>query len=171
MRSKERVLRFLAREEPDRVPINYSANPEIDRRLKSHFNLKADDGLGLREVLGVDFCGVGVPYVGPEIHSQVPGRAVDIWGVRSRYVKHGSGGYWDFCDFPLRDADEETVLKWPMPSPDDFDYSQVEADCDRQEQYGVFAGGSGLGCVINRAGKLRGNGTSACRPCDRRPCR
>jgi hypothetical protein len=39
MQSKERVLTAFARQEPDRVPINYLANPGIDGRLKRHFGL------------------------------------------------------------------------------------------------------------------------------------
>jgi len=33
MNSKERVLSTFAQCEPDRVPVNYRANPGIDRRL------------------------------------------------------------------------------------------------------------------------------------------
>jgi len=53
------------------------------------------------------------------------------------WVEHSSGGYWDFCDFPLRGATEEQVAEWPMPSPDDFDYSQIEAQCKEQEDYAL----------------------------------
>ena len=41
MRSKERVLTTFAREEPDRVPVDYFANAGIDGRLKRHFGLRA----------------------------------------------------------------------------------------------------------------------------------
>ena len=41
--SGERVLKTFANEVPDRVPINYLANPGIDGRLKGHFGLKVDD--------------------------------------------------------------------------------------------------------------------------------
>ena len=54
MTSKERVLTTFASQEPDRVPINYSANDAIDRRLKEHFGLEADDAEGLLQALGVD---------------------------------------------------------------------------------------------------------------------
>ncbi len=37
MTSRERVLTAFARQEPDRVPINYYSNPGIDARLKSSF--------------------------------------------------------------------------------------------------------------------------------------
>ncbi len=36
MTSKERVKRAFAHEIPDRVPIDYLANPGIDARLKAH---------------------------------------------------------------------------------------------------------------------------------------
>ena len=48
MTSKERVLCAFARCEPDRVPVNYIANPGIDARLKTHFALQAEDDEGLQ---------------------------------------------------------------------------------------------------------------------------
>lgn len=154
---KDRVLTAFARHEPDRVPINYEANPGIDRRLKAHFGLGPDDGEGLRKALGVDFRGVGAPYRGRRLHAERPERQVDpLWGWVTRYVEHGSGSYWDFCDFPLKEADEETVAKWPLPSPDDYDYSGVAKACEERREYAVHAGNPGLGCIMNTAGFLRG---------------
>jgi len=156
MSSKERALRAFHREEPDRVPVNYLSNPGIDRRLKERFGLGPQDAEGLRRALGVDFRGVAAPYVGPKLHEDVGDRKVDNWGVHRRYVQHASGAYWDYCDFPLRDADLDTVAAWPMPSPDDHDYSGIAAVCERNAEYAVYAGGAGLACVINTAGFLRG---------------
>jgi len=157
MTARERVLTAFARQEPDRVPINYSANPGIDARLKAHYGLAPDDHQGLRRVLGVDFGGVHAPYVGPRLHNEIPGiRVHPTMGIRTRYVEHESGAYWDYCDFPLSDADEERVANWPMPDPDDYDYRDIAAACERQRPLAVQAGGSGLGCIINSAGFLRG---------------
>jgi len=156
MTSKDRVLAALGHEEPDRVPINYRSNPGIDARLKEHFGLAKNDHEGLRRILGVDFAGVNAPYIGPKLHEDPPDRRVDIWGVRTRYVDHGSGGYWDFCDFPLREATVEEATNWPMPSPEDFDYAKAREQALAKKDYCVHAGASGLGCVINRIGKLRG---------------
>ncbi len=126
MTSKERVLTTFSCQEADRVPVDYDCNPGIDARLKAHFGLPADDYEGLKQALGVDFRGVGAPYVGPRLHAELPDRAVNgLWGWHCRWVEHETGGYWDYCDFPLRDADEETIAAWPFPSPDDFDYSGV----------------------------------------------
>jgi len=154
MTSKERVLLTLANQEADRVPINYHSNPGVDGRLKEHFGLGPHDGEGLRQVLGVDFRGVGVPYTGPRLHDDIPecGVKVDNWGIHRRYVEHETGGYWDYCDFPLRDADEDTVAAWPMPSPDNHDYTGVRDACERNSEYALFVGGAGLGCIINTAG-------------------
>ena len=153
--SKERVLTAFAHEEPDRVPIDYLANPGIDARLKQHYGLPADDDEGLRRVLGVDFFEVVPPYVGPGLHPEVPGRRIDMWGIRTRWTEHESGGYWDFCDFPLKDADEEMVARWPMPSPDDFDYERVRLLCRERSHYALVVGNPGAGDMINTAGMIR----------------
>jgi len=157
MTSKERVLVTLAHEEPDRVPINYSANPGIDGRLKAHFGLDAGDSRGLSEALGVDFRGVAAPYTGPKLHQDLPERnvLVDTWGIRRRWVEHETGGYWDYCDFPLKEADKEEILRWPMPSPEDYDYGVVKEACRAQANYCVFTGGAGLPDIINSTGMIR----------------
>ena len=87
MTSKERVLGALAHVEPDRVPIGYSANPEIDRRLKAHFGLDASDGGALSDALGVDFRGAFARYAGPNLHPAYGDRHVAVWGVRSRWIE------------------------------------------------------------------------------------
>jgi len=157
MTSKERVLTTFAHQEPDRVPINYSANGGIDARLKAHFGLGPDDWQGLRQALGVDFHGVGAPYVGPRLHPEIADRWVDPgWGWRTRWIEHESGGYWDYCDFPLKDADAETIDAWPVPSPDHYDYSGVLQACKENESYAIHVGNPGLACIINTMGFLCG---------------
>lgn len=158
MTSRERVRTAFACGEPDRVPLNYSANEGIDRRLKAHFGLAPDDHEGLRVALGIDFRGVGAVYRGPRLHADIPERGVrvDNWGMHRRRVEHASGTYWDYCDFPLRDADPETVAAWPMPAADDFDYSAVRRDCERCGDCACFAGHAGIGDIINANGMLRG---------------
>jgi uroporphyrinogen decarboxylase len=155
MTPKERVLTAFSRQEPDRVPIDYSANPGIDRRLKARFGLREDDHEGLRQALGVDFRYVGAPYVGPKIHEDLPGVRADMWGIHRRWIEHDTGGYWDYCDFPLKDATLEEVEAWPMPSPDNFDYTRAVEQCERFGDYCVAAGSSGLGDIINSTGMIR----------------
>lgn len=154
MNSKERVRITIQSREADRVPVDYYANPGIDLRLKKHFGLAADDHEGLCQALGVDFRPVGVPYTGPRLHPEVPNRKVDpAWGIRTRWIEHPSGGYWDFCDFPLAEATVDQVRAWPMPSPDDYDYSKIAAECRRWRDYCCV-----YGCmpdVINSTGMIR----------------
>ena len=154
--SKERVRLTLACREADRVPIDYTANLGIDHRLKAHFGLKPDDDEGLQRALGVDFRSLHAGYVGPRLHPEVPGRRVDpVWGMHTRCIEHDSGSYWDYCDFPLQDADEETVAAWPLPTADDYDYSTIPAQCEAYREYGLNGAG-GFGDIINGNGFLRG---------------
>lgn len=156
MTSKERVKRAFAHEIPDRVPIDYLANPGIDARLKAHYGLSPTDDEGLRRALGVDFFEIIPPYRGPALHPPVEGRKIDLWGIHTRWVEHESGGYWDYCDFPLKDADVDAVNAWPMPSPDDFDYDVIPAMCKDMEGYCLMIGNPGAGDMINTAGMIRG---------------
>jgi uroporphyrinogen decarboxylase len=158
MTSKRRFLRTINYEKPDRVPINYHSNPGVDGRLKAHFGLDAKDGEGLARALGVDFRSVKARYTGKPLHtSNKPDRAVDPqYGWVLRYVEHGSGGYWDYCDFPLITADEETVANWKFPDPDDFDYDSLPEQTRANSDFALYLGNAGLGCIINTAGFLRG---------------
>lgn len=157
MRAKERVITTFAHEQADRVPLDYSANPGIDARLKQHFGLAADDNEGLLQALDIDFRAVGPGYTGPRLHAEAPDRHVDpLWGNRMRWIEHSSGGYWDYCEFPLKDASPEVIANWPIPSPDDFDYRNIAAECRHNEEYCVFTGNPGLADIINSSGMLCG---------------
>ena len=154
--SKERVRRAFAHQAPDRVPIDYLANPGIDARLKRHFGLPPGDEEGLRQALKVDFRQLNPVYVGPPLHEQVAMRQVDMWGIRTRWIEHESGGYWDYCEFPLRDAGREEIEAWPMPAPDDFDYRSFAEQCARFRDYYLLLGGPGSADIINSTGMIRG---------------
>jgi len=157
MTSKERVLTALKHRQPDRVPINYvGANSDIGTRLKEHFGLDMDDEDGLLKALNVDFRVIDAPYVGPQLHTPVENRNIDpLWGIRTRWIENESGGYWDFCDFPLKQASVEDIENWPMPSPDDFDYSVVKDLCSKYKDYCVVYGNPCFGDVINSTGMIR----------------
>jgi uroporphyrinogen decarboxylase len=155
MNSRERVRMAFNHEEADRVPIDYLANPGIDARMKKHFGLDAKDAEGLRLALGVDFRSVMPRYSGPELHPGIEDRIVSIWGAHTRWIEHASGGYWDYCDFPLKGATEEEVGSFPMPSPDDFDYDGALALCERYRDYCLVLGDAGQADCINSTGMVR----------------
>ena len=162
MTSRQRVLSAFAHERTDRVPINYMANRGIDRRLKAHFGVTPGGKLDLVDHLHVDFRGMGAPYTGPRLHfgdAEKNISADPLWGQRTRWVDHRFGGYEENVEFPLIDADEEAVAAYPMPDPDDFDYGAALARCKEERQgrnRAIFAGGAGLGDIINVNGRLRG---------------
>ena len=105
----------------------------------------------------MDFRTVGAPLRGRLFEDNVPERRVDpVWGIHRRWIEHESGGYWDYCDFPLAGASLETVEKWPMPSPEDFDYSGIAKECAGYEGLAVGVGHPGLGDIINATGMLFG---------------
>lgn len=154
--SKERVMITLNKGVPDRIPINYAANPGIDCRFKTKLGLKQDDNTGLRKAIGVDFAEVQASYTGPQIHPDIPGLQINpVYGFRTKWIEHESGGYWDYCDFPLKDADEEAVNNWPLPSPDEFNYASVSTACKKNQEFAVFTGGPGTPDIINQTSMLR----------------
>jgi uroporphyrinogen decarboxylase len=156
MSSKERVLTAFAHREPDRVPIGYCANQGLDRRLLDALKDEIKEGEWVHEAIGVDFRRVEAPYRGKRLHAEIDGINVDEqWGIRTRWIEHPSGGYCDYCDFPLTDADVDTVARWPMPNPDDFDYRSVTETCERLGRYALHAGHGGWGDIINMTGTLR----------------
>jgi uroporphyrinogen decarboxylase len=155
MTSKERVKMAFAHVEPDRVPIDYLCNPGIDQRLKSHFGLSAENDEGLRKALGVDFRNVEAPFIGPSRFPAVEGRVIDEWGIHTRWIEHSSGGYWDYCDFPLEEAELEQIMDWPIPEADDFDYESLVQQCREWDGYYLMLGNPGVGDFINSTGMLR----------------
>ncbi|MCC6422689.1 MAG: hypothetical protein IT447_04365 [Phycisphaerales bacterium] len=155
--SRERTRLAFAHEEPDRVPLHYFDNPGLNQRMKKHFGLAADDEEGLRQRLEIDFRGIWLPYRGRRLHAELPNRQVDpAWGRRTQWIEHESGGYWDFCDFPLKDAPAEEFDHWPMPSPDDYDYSIVQQVCRSHPDKAIYIGGPGSADILNFCGMLMG---------------
>lgn len=159
--SRERVLRTIHHQAPDRVPVNYFANPGVEGRLKKHFGLADDDYEGLPRLLEVDFRGANVPYIGPPLHKPSPKPGVETnpeFGFRTRWVANQSGGYWDYCDYPLADADDETIANWPVPSPDDYDVERGIAQAKRfhDEGFAVTYGNPGIADIMNQTGMLIG---------------
>ena len=154
MTSKERVKAFFRNEEADRVPINMAWNPLIEKRVMNY--LGAKDGTELVKALGVDFMGVGPRYIGPKLFAPVTDRNVDgIYGWRTRWVEHGSGGYWDYCDFPLQNATVDEVAAWPFADPGNFNYDRIEKVIDSFPDMSFHCGDPGIACIINTCGFLR----------------
>jgi len=163
MTSRERVLAAYGHREPDRVPLNYQANPEIDMALKKALGIDPGDHPGLADALSVDFRGCYVRYEGPQLHKAPESMRVTEWGARTRWVEHSASGYWDFCEFPLAgNISVDDVDNWPMPDPDEYDYGWMRDYCTANRDFPLVLGGAGVGCILNRVGQLRGMANVLC---------
>jgi len=159
MTAKERVARTFAFEKTDRVTIGYEANSVIHKKFCAALGIPESDRLAFLKALGVDYIGVGAPYIGPEIFPEVPNRYRNREnGIIMRYVENNFGGYWDYCDFPLKDADDEQIYNYPCTSADDYDYDAAAREIDYRIENGfaVHLGNGGFGDILNSTGMLMG---------------
>ncbi len=155
MTGRERVLNAFYRVKSDRIPTDYSGNGVIDEKLRKHF--KAKDNYELLDCLGTDLRPLYAPYKGRLLFKEKPGRNVDpVYGFYVRWVENQSGGYWDFCDYPLKSADEEIIRNFPVPDPDDFDYDAAGSLLSRFEGRAVYVGNAGQADIINSTGRVMG---------------
>lgn len=157
MTAKERVRRTFAHEKTDRVTIGYETNGAVHMRVAQALGIPDGNMEAVYRALGVDYRGVGAPYTGPQLHEVPPNRQVDqMEGCRMRWVPNESGGYWDFCDFPLADAEDEDFEKFPIPDPDNFDYKAAAEYAKSRSDVACYVGSPGVPDVINSNGRIMG---------------
>jgi len=158
MDARERVSLTLAHKEPDRVPIDYWATKEINRKLLSHMGFSTQENL--LQHFDVDFRYIDGPmYIGPEPQVHEDGSVEDHWGVPRVRVKVGSGEetgeYQEVINFPLSEATSvDQIRDYPKwPNPDWFDYQPVREQVAQARATGkvvVF-----MGDRMNRCAQLK----------------
>lgn len=114
---RERVVAAIEHREPDRVPFDFWAVPEVYQALRDYLGVETDEQvLGL---LGVDCRLVAPDYVGPAPRVQADGTYFDVWGAHRRKVANDFGAYEEYASFPLADAqtpaEVETWNGWATP--------------------------------------------------------
>ncbi len=149
MTSKERVLTAVAHRQPDRVPVDYGAHGEVDRRLREYLGLSPTDDL--YSLLELDLRGVGpgikpeataspICYADPTKKVTDDGLYIDLWGVGFRRATTPTGDYIDIAYHPLAGLQSEDELEaWEYMDPDDWDYSIVRPGAEACSQYCVWA--------------------------------
>ncbi len=147
MTSKERVLTAVAHRQPDRVPVDYGAHGEVDRRLREYLGLAPTDDLAA--LLELDLRGVGpaikhqaspICYADPTKAVTDDGLYIDLWGVGFRRAQTPTGDYIDIAFHPLADLQSEAELAaWEYMDPDDWDYSPVRPGAEACSQFCVWA--------------------------------
>lgn len=133
MNSKQRVLTAIDHRQPDRVPIDFGAHPQVCADLRAYLGLA--DGVDLATVFGVDLAGVGpairrqassVCYADPTREVTADGLFIDLWGVGFRRAQTPTGEYIDIAHHPLAgDCDLSSIENHTYMDPDDWDYSGI----------------------------------------------
>lgn len=136
----------------DRIPIDFWATNAVLDRL--------DRELGLPRARFLDHYDVDLRYIdGPRYSGPPLAEGMDIWGVKRNVVAAGPDGraetYSEVMEPPLSRADcVEDVEKYKhWPSPDWFDYSVIERQCEailKEKRVVVF-----MGDRLNRVAQLK----------------
>ncbi len=164
MTPRERWLAVLARQKPDRVPMDYWATPEFSAKLIRHLGFsrksqaaltamlsreervpgRLNEGrLALRralQCLEVDFAVHVAPrYVGPRLPADT-----DVFGCTYRNADYGTGTYSEVTAHPLAryGSVDEIEANYRWPSPDWYDYRGIPDQIAGWEDYPLQGGGS-----------------------------
>ncbi len=136
--SRERVLRTLNHQEPDRVPFNLTLTVDIYNRLRAHLGLppEPDKAVGywtnvtssidLLEAMQVDIYQLGLnPPANWSRPDKGDGLLYDEWGIGRKRVERPDGSYYyEMVHHPLAGATLEDVQNYPWPDP--YDQGRVE---------------------------------------------
>ena len=131
--------------------------PEICRRFFPQMSARREDTFAA----GLSMGGYGAMKCGllaPETFSCCASLSgeLDIADTCEHGGLNEDGGYWDYCDFPLAEADDEIIANWPVPDPDDFDYDELLDRCKLYRHKAVHFGHPGVSDVMNNTGMIRG---------------
>ncbi len=163
MTPRERILKCIGHQEPDRVPLGGSFRPEVNRKLQEHFGV-ADLGK-VYDALGIDWRGgVGMKPSneflekcrasgGSGVILHADGSYEDAWGVRKKKIL-SSSPYEAYVYQPLKD--DETRLrsyKFPDPALPERWVGLAQSVAEQKKKWYV---GAGVATLFNACWQLRG---------------
>jgi uroporphyrinogen decarboxylase len=146
--SKQRVIKAIEHQIPDRIPVDFWAEKIIVSRLMRHLQLTGYEQL--LKFLQIDTRYVeGTKYKGPELRVARDGTWKDIWGVVRKPVffdenKQSKGQIQHVVLHPLAGAETvKDVEDYPWPSPDWYDYT-IDAETSGMQHYAAVCGADRL---------------------------
>jgi uroporphyrinogen decarboxylase len=152
MNSKERVIKAVTLQRPDRTPVDLWALPPVTFQLRNHFRVEKDEEVW--KALGVDLRSIWPDYIGPK-HKLFPdGSWIDWWGIHKKMV----GSFDEIADYPLaRYNTVEEIERYSWPDPSWFDYEGLTQQCEQFEEYALVVRDPGpyTTCVLRVAMYLR----------------
>lgn len=158
MDSKERVLTAVNLAQPDRVPMDFHANPWVLDRLHkelgtaTHYDLLKhlrSDIVDIRGFIDPEFCG---PI--PLVRDLGDGVRESIWGWRQKLMETTTGWEDSYVEYVLAGATSiDELEQHPWPSPDWFDFTDFAAQLEPWQDFAVMASGAS---VFQHATFLRG---------------
>jgi uroporphyrinogen decarboxylase len=174
MKPRDRLLRTLARQEPDRVPLDMgnsstSIHREAYMRLKEYLGLERSEPRiidNMQQVVQVEEAVLRRLAIDTRQlflksvrgwERDPDGSYRDEWGIRYR---PGAGGYYyDMYEHPLAEASREDLDRYPWPDPEDprriAGLAQEAAELHYNSDYGIVLNGFGE-TIFGLASWLRG---------------
>lgn len=145
MNSKERVKLALNYKKPDRIPVDFWAEDSVKKSLMNYLNLKDEDELINR--LGVDIRSIYPKYIGPQLKTFSDGSFEDFWGIIRKPVKNPFGLHYEVADYPFGEISSlKNLEKYRWPQAEWFDYSSLEEELIKFNEYGICIGKMGREC-------------------------
>jgi uroporphyrinogen decarboxylase len=137
MNGKERVLKAIAHKTTDRVPVDFWATKDTEKKLLSFFG--TDSKETVLEQLGVDIRYVFPEYTGAKLRKFPDGSKEDIWKVRRKKIKAGNAVYSEVSYYPLAEADSiDDIEHFDWPRTDCFKFSDMPSICEKYQKYGII---------------------------------
>ncbi len=129
MNSKERTLKAVDLNTPDRVPIFIDMVPELAEKFHEEYGLK---GNKLLTHLGNDLaiCSFGVASSWGDMKDG----QIDEWGIKWKKIEYSKGSYNEIWENPLANATMDDLLKLKMP--DAARESRYEEIADMVSEFG-----------------------------------